>query len=145
RQTISFSFPNGSDTDSLAQRHTSATVPTLNRPTAAPTHVLQTGSTSKDRPTSLIRGIRGRVECDDQIDEANQHGPFRARSDVTTRTSREGNPTLRHRPRGGSPEPGLGYMCVWTRASRGEPCRVLAGGRAAVERTGALVRGLVRH
>ena len=40
------------------------------RPTAAPTHVLQTDPTSTGRPTSLIRGIRGRVECDDQIDEA---------------------------------------------------------------------------
>jgi hypothetical protein len=53
--------------------HAQTTAPTSNRPTAAPTHVLQTDPTSKDRSTSLIRGIRGRVECDHQIDEANQN------------------------------------------------------------------------
>ena len=42
------------------------------------------------RPTSLIRGVRGRVRCDIQIDEAKLHNRALLSSvpNVTTRTSR---------------------------------------------------------
>ena len=62
---------NVAPTRSRGNATASATVPTSNRPTAAPTHVLQTDPTSQDRSTSLIRGIRGQVECDHRIDETN--------------------------------------------------------------------------
>src|SRR6266849_3818599 len=124
-QLIVFSLEqNGTPRHRLARAttHASATVPTLNRPTAAPTHVLQTDPTSKDRPTSLIRDIRGQVECDDQIDEAKpSREPLSARNDVTTRTSREGNPTLRPRPRGGSPSPVLVTCADDRRRESAEP------------------------
>ena len=50
------------------RRTLTATVPRKTRPTAAPTHVLQPGPASTGRATSLIRGIRGRAGCGNQIE-----------------------------------------------------------------------------
>jgi len=52
-----------------------ATVPRRHAQPTAPTHVLQPGPASKDRPTSLIRGIRGRAGCDNQTYGTRPHGP----------------------------------------------------------------------
>jgi hypothetical protein len=56
-----------------------------------------------------MRGIRGRVRCDDQIDEASppREASLSALLNATTRTNRDDNATPEPRTRGGSPAPVL--------------------------------------
>jgi hypothetical protein len=82
------------------------------RPTAAPTHVLQPDPVSKDRSTSLIRGIRGRAGCGSQTHEARPlRASLRVDLDATPRTSRDDHATLGPWRSGGCSEiAGVPYM-----------------------------------
>jgi hypothetical protein len=53
--------------------YSTTTVPRSTSPTTDPTHVLQPGPASTGRPTSLIRGIRGRAGGGSQAHEARPH------------------------------------------------------------------------
>src|SRR6266540_4689027 len=65
----------------------STTVPRWLSPTAAPTHVLQTGPAARGRPTSLNRGIRGRAGGGHQPSEA-PHLPVLPSESTSTPPSR---------------------------------------------------------
>lgn len=59
-----------------SQYRTTATVPRRqSSPTTAPTHALQPGQPQQNRPTSLIRGIRGQTSGGNQSNEASSSDP----------------------------------------------------------------------